>query len=73
MTEITGENAVLNSKTCNSSMSFLFQIASTTSAGSVTFLDAGDNLSGVEQGKCLEIWMSDCTTARLLKMKRILI
>lgn len=35
-TEITGENAVLNSKTCNSSVSFLFQIASTISAGSVT-------------------------------------
>lgn len=45
-TEITGEKAVLNSKTCNSSMSFLFQIASANSAGSVAFLDAGDNLSG---------------------------
>lgn len=46
-TEITGNKAVLNSKTCNSTMSFLFQIASSTSAGSVAFLDAGDNLSGI--------------------------
>ncbi len=46
-TTVTGKAAVLNSKTCESSMSFLFQIASDVSAGAVSFMDAGNNLSGI--------------------------
>ena len=46
-TTITGQKAVLNSKTCQPALGFLFQIASSTGAGAVTFTDAGDNLSGI--------------------------
>lgn len=45
--QITGQKAVLNSQTCKPALGYLFEIASDTAAGSVSFLDAGDNLSGI--------------------------
>lgn len=46
-TTITGQKAVINSQVCKPSLGYLFQIASATAAGSVTFADAGNNLSGI--------------------------
>ncbi|MCJ1429111.1 hypothetical protein MMC29_007024 [Sticta canariensis] len=46
-TTITGQKAVLNSQVCQPSLGYLFEIASETAAGSVTFADAGNNLSGI--------------------------
>lgn len=46
-TTITGQRAVLNSEVCRPELSFLFEIASDSSAGSVAFRDAGDNLTGI--------------------------
>ena len=46
-TTITGQKAVLNSETCKPTLGYLFQIASSTKAGSVSFRDAGNNLSGI--------------------------
>ena len=46
-TTITGQKAVLNSEACQPALGYLFQIASSTGAGEVTFADAGDNLSGI--------------------------
>lgn len=44
---LTGQKAVINSQVCKPSLGYLFQIASATAAGSVTFADAGNNLSGI--------------------------
>ena len=46
-TTITGQKAVLNSQACRPALGYLFQIASTTAAGAVAFVDAGNNLSGI--------------------------
>lgn len=46
-TTITGQKAVLNSQVCQPNLGYLFEIASPTAAGSVTFADAGNNLSGI--------------------------
>ena len=46
-TRITGQKAVINSQVCNSSLNYLFLIASDTKAGEVAFVDAGNNLSGI--------------------------
>lgn len=46
-TTITGQRAILNSQACRPSLGYLFQISSSTKAGSVTFVDAGNNLSGI--------------------------
>lgn len=46
-TTVNGQRAVVNSEVCSTSLSFLFEIASETQDGSVTFADAGNNLSGI--------------------------
>lgn len=46
-TRITGQKAVLNSQTCAPTLGYLFEIASDTDAGTVSFVDAGNNLSGI--------------------------
>ena len=46
-TTLNGGPAIINSATCAQNMSFLFEIASETDAGSVQFQDAGDNLTGI--------------------------
>lgn len=46
-TTITGQKAVVNSQVCRSNLGYLFQIASETGIGGVTFADAGNNLSGI--------------------------
>lgn len=46
-TTITGQPATLNSEGCLSDLGYLFQIASETADGAVTFADAGNNLSGI--------------------------
>ncbi len=45
--KITGQKAVLNSQSCKPTLNYLFQIASDTAAGAVSFVDAGNNLSGI--------------------------
>ncbi|MCJ1338873.1 hypothetical protein MMC09_004162 [Bachmanniomyces sp. S44760] len=44
---ITGQKQIINSKACSSELSFLFEISNEDEAGSVFFVDAGDNLSGI--------------------------
>lgn len=44
---ITRQKVVINSQVCKPSLGYLFQIASDTKAGNVTFADAGNNLSGI--------------------------
>ena len=46
-TTINGQKAVLNSQGCKPTLGYLFQIASDTAAGAVSFVDAGNNLSGI--------------------------
>jgi len=43
---LDGQKHVINSESCSANLSFLFEIAS-DQAGSVSFRDAGDNLSGI--------------------------
>ena len=46
-TTINGQKQIINSEVCANDLSFLFEIASDDVAGSVSYQDAGDNLSGI--------------------------
>lgn len=46
-TTITGQKATINSEVCKNNLNYLFLIASEDKAGEVTFVDAGNNLSGI--------------------------
>lgn len=46
-TTITGQKAVVNSGVCHNSLNYLLLIASDTKAGEVSFVDAGNNLTGI--------------------------
>lgn len=46
-TTINGQKAIINSQVCTPNLNYLIEIASDTQAGSVAFVDAGNNLSGI--------------------------
>ena len=46
-TTITGGNQYINSQACQSSLNYLVLLDSQSQAGEVTFVDAGNNLSGI--------------------------
>lgn len=44
---INGSQGVVNSQVCSPDLNYLFEVASDTDAGTTTFTDAGNNLSGI--------------------------